>query len=122
MDLYQKLLKEVPWSTLKQKLDNLEAYRNDYSNAAASIISEIKGHMTNGIAAYKKSSQNIYDWCVVAVKRLDAYVKLFNNVNADSIQKQKTLLVEMLNDGIQKMEAAQNELGKSSSRYFNSYR
>lgn len=116
MDLYYKVLKEVPWSTLKQKLDHLEAYRNDYSGAAAAIIAQIRVQMTNGIDAYKRSSQSISEWCGYAVKQLEAYIKLFDGVNSGNLQKQKQILVDMLNEGLQKMQAAQDELNKSSSR------
>lgn len=121
MGLYQKILKDVPWTTLKQKLDNLESYRNDYSSSAASIIAEIRGHMTKGIDAYKSSSRNIYDWCMFAQKRLESYVKLFEGANEESIEKQKDILVELLDEGVTKMESAQDELGKSSSRYFSNH-
>lgn len=71
IDLYHKVLKDVPWKTLRGKLDNLEKHRNDYSSGAASIISNVKGHMTSGIDAYKKASEIIYAWCNFAVKRLE---------------------------------------------------
>lgn len=120
MDIYQKVLKDLPWNSLKSSLDNLEQYRNDYSSSAASIISEIKGHMSSGIEAYKRSSRNIFDWCNFAVQRLDSYVQLFNGLNPSNIQKQKQILIEMLDEGIKKMDKAQEELGNSSSRYWKS--
>lgn len=120
MDLYYKVLKDVPLSTLNEKLNNLEKYHNDYSSAAAGIISEIKGHMSNGIDAYKRASQIIYDWCNFAVKRLESYIQLFDAVNPPNVQKQKEILIEMLDEGLRKMQTAQDELGKSSSRYFKS--
>lgn len=117
MDLYNKILRDVPWTNLKQKLNNLESYRNDYSSAAASIIAEIRGHMTNGIDAYKKATQSIFDWCSTAAQKLEAYIKLFDGVNAANLEKQKKILLDLLVAGVQKMEAAQDQLGKCSSRY-----
>lgn len=118
MDLYQKVLKDLPWSSLKSSLNNLEQYRNDYSSSAADIISEIKGHMSSGIEAYKRSSRNIYDWCNFAVQRLDSYIQLFNGLNSDNIQKQKQILIVMLDEGIKRMNMAQDELYSSSLRYW----
>lgn len=89
LNFFDKISKEVPWRTVKEKLDHLESYHNDYSKEAAGIIAEIKKHMTAGIAAYKKSLEQINQWCDDTKKSLESYIKLFHNVNKANTNEQK---------------------------------
>lgn len=48
---------------------------------------------------------------------LRAYLKLFNGYNRENAEAQKKILLKVLDDGIEKMTAAQDQLSKSSSSF-----
>lgn len=48
---------------------------------------------------------------------LAAYLKLFNSYNRENADAQKKILLKVLDDGIAKMNAAQEQLGKSSASF-----
>lgn len=117
VNLYDKLLTELPWKKLQETVTNLDQRKAEYSEAARKIVLEIKSLMATGVRRYVGSSRRIYDWTDSAEEQLQKYVKLFGDITASNIEKQKDILVEVLNDGIQKMQLAQKRLGESSSRY-----
>lgn len=118
MSLYQKALNGLPWKQLQNSLANLDRRKDEYSAAAGAIVAEIKYLMAKGVEAYKKSSSRIYDWSYYVVDRLKLYVALlFDDMDASYIREEKDLLIRVLENGIEIMRSAQQELAESSSRY-----
>lgn len=56
-------------------------------------------------------------WTGLVMPLLGAYLKLFDSYNVENAAAQKKLLLRVLDDGIAKMTAAQDQLGKSSSSF-----
>lgn len=71
----------------------------------------------NGIDAYFTASQNVYEWTGLVVPLLRVYIQLFKGYNQAKSDGQKKLLLQVLEDGVERMNAAQEELGKSSSAF-----
>lgn len=119
IDLYNKILdKVVPWSELNQTITKLDKYRSDYSKEAAALIGEIKTKMMDGMDAYFRATQSVYEWCGLAVRLLTTYTTLFKGqMNQGKFNAQRTLLLKVLDDGIKKMTDGQKQLGDSSSSF-----
>lgn len=66
---------------------------------------------------YFSASQNIYEFAGLATSHLALYISLLNDQNVRQAAAQKNLLIGILESGIQKMTAAQDELGNSSSSF-----
>lgn len=122
LEMYNKVFdKIVPWSELNRTISKLDEYRDDYSKEAAALLGEIKTKMMNGMDAYHRSVQSIYEWCGFTLKTLKMYKKLFENKSrsVDSIYNTtRKLLLKTLTNGIDKMEKAKEALD-DSSRSFN---
>lgn len=112
--MYDQLVERViPWTTFNDFLIGLDKFREDYSSESALLISDIKTLITDGLGAYFSASQSVYEWAGMAATNLELYVKLFDHHDARRAAAQKKLLLELLESGIEKMTAAQKELGKS---------
>lgn len=96
---------------------DLDKFRKDYSIESGALLAEIKIHMMNGINEYFAASQTIYEWASLTASQLKLYVKLFASQGARRAMAQKQILLKILEDGVAKMTAAQEELGKSSSSF-----
>lgn len=118
LSMYDKLIDRiVPWKAFNETLAELDKFRKDYSTESAALIGETKTYMMNGIDAYFTASQNVYEWCGLVIPLLGVYIKLFTNHNPAKAEGQKKLLVQVLEDGIERMNAAQEDLGKSASAF-----
>lgn len=109
---------DLPWKKLLSSIDNLDQRKAEYSDATAKIVAEIKSLAEKGADGYSGSSRTIYDWSNSAVQHLlKVYMKLFNDKNASIIQNEKVVLIKVLEEGVQKMNSALNELNESWMRY-----
>lgn len=116
--LYDKLVERViPWKEFNETLVGLDKFREDYTVESALLITEIKTNMADGISAYFSASEHIYEWTGIAASHLELYIKLFKDHNARRASAQKDLLLNVLESGLKKMTAAQEELGKSSESF-----
>lgn len=68
--------------------------------------------------AYFRSTKRVYEWSVLAENLLTLYINLFDKPDEMKSKEQKSLLLEVLDEGVKKMIAAQRQLDKSS-RSFN---
>lgn len=118
MAIFQQVLTSLPYERIQDSVNHLDERKAEYSQAAGKIVVEIKGLLAKGVEAYTRSSGRILDFANSAESRLKSYIKLYDDVNATNIEEQKTLLVEVLDEGIKKMKLAQSELGESSTRYW----
>lgn len=119
LSLFDKRLdKDVPWNIFKDTLKKLDVFRQDYSTEAASLISDLKVKMYDGIDTYFMASENIYEWCGVAIPRLTKYKSLWQGkMDEAKFKTQKSLLLNLLTDGIERMGKAQEKLDASSSSF-----
>lgn len=118
LDLYNKLLDRImPWKTFEEQINEMNKNIEVFSNEVKETIAIIKGHMSDGISAYARSTRSIYDWTSVAIPFLNAYIQLFNENTADDAKAQKTILVGLLDEGMKSMTNAQTELDVSSSSF-----
>lgn len=116
--LYDRVLDQVvPWKEFNATLVELDNYRKDYSIESATLIGEIKTLMMDGIDAYVAASQSVYEWAGLVIPLLKAYLKLFDCHNPKNAEGQKTILLKVLDQGLIKMLAAQEHLGRSSGSF-----
>lgn len=118
LDLYNKILDQlIPWKTFEETIDNLTKYEKDYSNAAGEIVAQVKTLLLNSRDEYFKATQSVFEWSSVASQLLTAYVQLFENYNQEKAKAQKSILLKVLTDGIDKMTVAQASLHASSKSF-----
>lgn len=118
LDLYNKILDQlIPWKTFEETIDNLTKYEKDYSNAAGEIVAQVKTLLLNSRDEYFKATQSVFEWSSVASQLLTAYLQLFENYNEEKAKAQKSILLKVLNDGINKMTVAQASLHASSESF-----
>jgi len=114
-DIFEKVVDNlIPWKTYEETIRQFDRYKNDYSNAAGALVGEIKALLLNAKDAYFTSSQEIYEWCGLAIPILHAYNNLLTNSDPVAISSRKNLIVQVLNQGITKMTAAQAKLDAAS--------
>lgn len=77
-----------------------------HTEATASIITNLKNYLTEGIGFYEKSPKSVSEWCATATPLLAAY--------KDKKSAGKDGLVKSLGNGKNVMENAQEGLHKSS--------
>lgn len=118
-ELYNKILdKIVPWSELNKTITKLDKYRSDYSEEASALIGDVKTKMMDGMDAYTRATQSVYEWCGLAVRLLATYKILFTGqMNQGKFAASRTFLLQVLEDGIKKMTVGQKELGDSSASF-----
>lgn len=118
LDLYNRVIDRViPWKEFNETLVELDRFRKDYSTESAALIGQIKTLMLNGIDAYHAASQSVYEWTGLAVKLLQAYIKLFGTYNEINAGAQRQMLLQVLDSGIKKLADSQEELKKSSASF-----
>lgn len=118
LSLYDRIVDRViPWKAFNETLVELDKFRKDYSSESAQLIGEVKTLMMNGIDAYFTASQNVYEWTGLTIPLLQVYIKLYNGYNEAKAAGQKKLLLQVLEDGVDRMNAAQEELYKSSASF-----
>lgn len=123
VDLYNKILdKAIPWAELNKTIQKLDEFRADYSQQAANLLGTIQTQLKNGMDAYFRATQSVYEWCGLSINLLNAYRKLFNDqMNQDKFNAQRAILLKILTNGIEKMNAAQRELGTAASAFNEGY-
>lgn len=118
MDLYNKVLDKVmPSESFNEKLIEMNKHLDEYSVEVKDRLATIKVLMSDGINAYTRSTQSIYDWTSTVIPFLQTYIQLFDKNTADDAKAQKTILLDLLDKGINSMTNAQTDLGISSSSF-----
>lgn len=118
LDLYNRVLDQVvPWQSFEETLAELDHFRSDYSKESGDLLGQIKTCLMDGMDAYFRSTQSVYEWSSLVVKLLDVYIQLFDQNDETKSESQKSILVSVLGDGIEKMKVAQKELENSSSSF-----
>lgn len=108
VDFFNKVLDQtVPWHTFSDSLYEMDKFRSDYSTKTAALILEIKRLLLYSMDTYFKATRSIYGWCNVASHLLTAYVDLFDDISREKSAAQKSILLEVLNTGINKMMKVQ---------------
>lgn len=104
----------VPGNEFQKSLDALEKYRNDYAGKIDWEINGIyKPQIMNYIDAFFYASQKIREWADIIESHLQLVNKLFDEHDARKAESQKQLLVEVLDNGVAQINAAQTHLVNS---------
>lgn len=119
LDLYNKHLdKIIPWSEFNKTIAKLDEFRSDYSIEAGTLIGQIQTQLRDGLNAYFRATQNIFQWCGLAMGLLEDYKSLFDGeLNQDIYTNQRDILLQVLQEGIEKMQKGKAELAASSSSF-----
>ena len=100
-------------------MKELSRFKEDYSQAASTLVGEIKTLLMNSQDKYFEATQVVYEWCGVTTQLLEAYLSLFNQYDEKKASAQKAILIKVLDDGVAKLGKAQEAL-HASSQSFNS--
>lgn len=74
----------------------------------AAMIADAKTKMLNAMDEYISATQSVYEWAGTAIPLLTKYIEQFGK------GAEKNLLAKMLDDGVQQMRNAQNQIGGAS--------
>lgn len=107
----------MPWKEFEATIGELDRFRNDYSKESADILGHIKTFMLDGMDAYFRSTQSVYEWSSLAEKLLERYIRLFEQNDEAKSTAQKVILLKVFDEGIDKMKVAQKELDNSSAAF-----
>lgn len=115
MDVYSKTLDEViPWNVFHKIIETIQNHQGNYRGKSGQLVGEIKTALMNSEEHYFQTTQSIYNWCGESVPILEAYTDLMKDQNEEKANKQKDLLISMLDSGISKMDDALKSLNGSS--------
>ena len=68
LDLYNKVLDQIiPWNTFNDTVKELSRFKEDYSQAASTLVGEIKTLLMNSQDKYFEATQVVYEWCGVTL-------------------------------------------------------
>lgn len=104
----------IPRKEIKRLIFDLDKYRDRFSIEIASLIADTRVHATNGIDSFLYASQKINELVSLIESHLKLYVKLFDGGDGRKAATQKQLLIEILDNGVEQLTAAQVNLGDSS--------
>lgn len=94
-------------------ITELNKYRSDYKDEVANSLGEIKTKLMDSADGNFTATFGVYEWCRYASTILLAYRNLFDGskkMDERMITAQKTLVFEVLDEGIAEMHDAQNKL------------
>ncbi|WP_235501631.1 hemolysin E, partial [Trabulsiella odontotermitis] len=75
LDLYNKYLDQViPWNTFEDTVKELSRFKDQYSQAASTLVGDIKTLLMDSQDKYFEATQTVYEWCGVASQLLAAYI------------------------------------------------
>ncbi|MBP8813134.1 MAG: hemolysin E [Laribacter sp.] len=118
LDLYNKVLDQlIPWKTFEETIKELTRYKDEYSQKSSTLVGEVKTLLLDCQDKYFESTQSVYEWCGVSGQLLTAYLKLFEEPNEKKAEAQKAILIKVLDEGILKMKASMDCLGRCSSSF-----
>lgn len=118
MDLYNEILDDfAPFKTFKDKVEEIYLYSDYYSKESSRQLAVIRAIIADGIDSYYVATKFINDWIIKAIPILTTYIELFDKNTPDEAEAQKTLLLKLLDEGIDTLKEAQDDLGTSSARF-----
>lgn len=112
-----KIERLLPWQEFENALNEIDKYRDDFSDDSVSLITKIKMEMMNDIDAHFHASQSIYEWVQFMERQLKIYNILFNNYDAKKSETQMKLLLKVLDSGVTQMNLARLKLEEISSSF-----
>lgn len=118
LDLFKEEDRYIPTDEFKILIRKLDEHKSSYSKRAGELASEVKSLLKDAMAAYFMSTQSVYEWCGIVVKRLQTYLDLHHNFSKTKAKMQQRIIIEVLDQGLKKMSAAQQKLNEAS-RHFN---
>lgn len=109
----QKLDTVIPWDKFNEIANALEAGRGRYSRTAGRLVDNIKTSLLNSESNYFTATESIYNWCGESISRLQRYIYLFNDYDENRAEGQKELLMDVLDNGLEKMNESLTHINQS---------
>lgn len=120
LDLYSTALDQpIQWEMFERIVKELDRFRGDYSKQSGILVGEVKTLLSNAVDQYFTATQSTYEWCDSVQMILEVYLEQFEERNSKTNEHLTKLLSKMLDNVVQKMNAAQVNI-KQSSVCFNS--
>lgn len=118
IDIYERVVdKIIPWEQYNNTLQEIERYKDDYSEKSADLVGKTKTLLLNAQDAYFNSTQSLYQWCGVTQKLVPIFIDKLNGTDAEQLATAKIILIKVLGEGIQKMDDSISALEASSSSF-----
>lgn len=118
LELYTKVLDEVvPWKSIEETVKGMARNNSDHSLDAAETIGEILTLTLNTTNKYFSAKQSLSEWCSLTVRLIATYKLLFDKHDENNIPARKQLLLKVLDDGMEKINAAHAKLEEISSSF-----
>lgn len=118
LDLFKEQDKYIPSDEFKDVIQKLDQFKNSYSPRAADLAGEVKTLLNDALDTYFMAANSVYEWCGVAMKRLEQYNYYLANLTRFKIKLQHKIIIQVLEEGIKRMTEAQKSLD-IASRSFN---
>lgn len=94
----------TPWNGLAETIAKLDQ-------------NEIKTSLQSGYDAYQRSTQSYFDLCGMAIDRLGSYTRLLENFTSKKAKIQTRILLQVLENGIEKSSGTEEDLIQISSDF-----
>lgn len=115
-DSYNTILDNVV--PLKQIFSKVNQYQSDYSKEANALVTDANAKVTDGLTESFKARYKAWEICAAAIPLLTTYNHLLDSPMDQGIFSMvRTILINVLNIGIQKLEDGQKDLADSSASF-----
>lgn len=99
------------WQEYEKVLAELDAFRREYSNKAATLLGDIKTSIMDANDAYFSQRQTTYEWTSLVQTVLKTYLKVKKS------EGHKKALIKIFGDGVTKLDTALATYATTSSTF-----
>ncbi|XP_037044799.1 hemolysin E, chromosomal-like [Bradysia coprophila] len=117
VEMYNVLDVTVQWDPITETIEAQDLHFANYTIETAQIIGKVKMFTYEAADKYFWAKQRMYEMCNMAKPLIAAYKNLFDMHDPSNFPAQKQLLLKVLDNGMEKMTAADVELEKCAT-YF----
>lgn len=95
----------------------MDTYNDDFFKENEDVLSKIKISMMNGMDAQYRLVRSIYEWSTLSIPLLTKFIAMVKQNDTTKLNAEKLIFVQVLKDGIEKMNRAQQDLDKSNENF-----
>lgn len=115
VDAFSGTLDQEPWKLFEEAPRDFINHPTDRSKDSANLLGDIHTRFANSQDAYFSLSQTAKEWCGVSKSLLSTYNKLFDSQGNSQVQK--TLLLRVIDDEIDKMNEWETSLTDMATNF-----
>lgn len=112
LDLYnRKMFAQSDWQDFSQSINNLHWKRDSFPSESRGLVNVIVDKLRNSVSQHASATRSIESWCESSRPELQTYKALFDgNYSQDKAESQRTILVDLLKKGVEKLSFALDQL------------